>query len=74
MSTLNNLSMWLYIQYQGSIGIRQWPIDSYTSLLMIHKITPSADENKWFKRFGIKINESTNSNAKIKSPSNMNNQ
>ena len=28
---------------QGSKGIRQWPINWYTSLMIIHKITPSVD-------------------------------
>ena len=35
----------LYIKKQLSTGIRQWPINSYTLLMMIHKITPSVDYN-----------------------------
>ena len=34
-----------YILGQGSKGIRQWPIKSCTSQMMIHKITPFVDYN-----------------------------
>ena len=29
---------------QGSQGIRQWPINQFTSLIMINKITPFVDQ------------------------------
>ena len=31
--------------------------------MMIHKITPSIGYDKWFKRFGTQLNESTNQNS-----------
>ena len=34
----------------GSKVLRQWPINLYTSLMMIHKITPSVDLNYSLKR------------------------
>ena len=34
-------------KHQGSKGIRQWPINWFTSLIMIHKI--SVDYNYWLK-------------------------
>ena len=30
---------------QGSKGIGQWPINSFTYLIMLHKIAPSVDYN-----------------------------
>ena len=37
------------------------------SPMIIHKITPSVDHNKWFKRKDTQVHESTNQNFK-KSP------
>ena len=48
------------LKIQGSKGIRQWPINSSTSAMMIHKIIPYVDYNKCFK-----LNQQTNQN-KIK--------
>ena len=47
---------------QGSKWIRQWPINCYTSLNLIDKITRSVDYNLWLKRFGTQLNETTNQN------------
>ena len=52
--------------WQGSKGIRQWPINLSASTMMIRKITPAV-ENQWLKRLDTKFNESTNQNL-IKSP------
>ena len=38
-----------------------------TSPMMIHKITPSVDYNKWFKRLDTQSNKPTNQNS-IKVP------
>ena len=49
-----------YVKSQGSKGIRQWPINRYTSPMMIPKITPSVDYNKQLKRLDTQINDPTN--------------
>ena len=36
---------WLSSRMQGSKGIRQWQLNGCTSPIMIHKITPSVDQN-----------------------------
>ena len=41
--------------FQGSKGIRQWPINWGTSPMWIHKITPSLDYNKWLKRLDTQL-------------------
>ena len=41
-------------------GIRQWPINSCTSPIMIHKFTLSVDYNQWLKHLDTQPNESTN--------------
>ena len=46
-------------QKQGFKGIRQWSFIQYTSLMMIHNITPSVDDNKWRKRLDTELNEPT---------------
>ena len=48
---------------QGSKGIRQWPMNWFTSPMMIHKITSSVDYNECFKCFDTQINEPTNQNS-----------
>ena len=55
------------VNSQGSKGIRQWPINWGTSLMMIHKITTSVDYNKWLKRLDTQLNQPTNQNS-IKVP------
>ena len=52
---------------QGSKGIRQWTINWCKSPIMIYKITPSVDNNKWLKRLDNQTNEPTNQNS-IKVP------
>ena len=46
---------------QRSIGIRQWPINCSTSLIMIHKITAIVDY-KVAETYGTQQNEPTNQN------------
>ena len=41
--------MALFITIQGLKGMRQWPINWWTFVMMIHKITPSVDYIKWLK-------------------------
>ena len=45
-------------------GIRQWLINLCTSLMLIHKITPSVDYNLWLKRLDPQLTEPTNQNSK----------
>ena len=45
------------LKIQGSKGIRQWPINSCTSPMMIHKIIPYVDYNECSK-----LNQQTNQN------------
>ena len=52
---------------QGSKGIRQWPLNLCTSPMIMDKITPSVDQNYWFKRLNIQLFEPTNQNS-FKSP------
>ena len=47
--------------YKGSKGIRQWRTNKCTSPLIINKITPSVDYNKWLKRY-VQFNKPTNQN------------
>ncbi len=55
--------------YQGSKGIRQWPINwcNCTTPMMINKISPSVDYNHWLKRFNTQLSKQTNKNS-INSP------
>ena len=48
---------------QGSKGISQWPINWFTSPMMINKIIPYADYNQWLKRSNAQLNEATNQNS-----------
>ena len=59
------------IKGQGSKGVRQWPINSYTSPMIIHKITPSVDYNKWLKRLDTQLNDPTNHYSLIKKSPNL---
>ena len=47
---------------QGSKGVRQWTINLCTSPMMIYKITPCVDINKWLKRLNTLLNEAANRN------------
>ena len=55
------------VSLQESKWIRQWPINCYTFPMMILKITPSVDYNKWLKRLNTELNEPTNQTS-IKVP------
>ena len=46
--------------YQGSKGIRQWPINHCTFPMMILKIVPFMDYKKWMQRLDTQLNEQTN--------------
>ena len=37
-------------------------------MMMIHKITPSVDKNKWLKRLNTQLNETTNHDLFTKVP------
>ncbi len=50
---------------QGSKGIRQMPINWFPFPMMIHKITSSADYNKWLKCLDAQLKEPTNQNSII---------
>ena len=39
------------------LGKRQWSINLGTSTIIIHKITPSSDYNKWLKRLDTELNK-----------------
>ena len=56
----------LTVYQLGSKGIRQWPINLFTSP-MINKITPFVDCNYCLKRLDTQLNEPTNQNL-IKFP------
>ena len=45
---------------QGSKGIRQRPMNSFTSPMMIHKITLAVENNQWLIHLGtqLKLNHS----------------
>ena len=49
------------LYYQGSKGIRQWPINCCTSPIMIHTITPSLDYNQWLKSLETQLKKSPQS-------------
>ena len=60
--------LWIYMKVificmQWSKGIRQWPINWYTSIMMIHKITSNVDYNKWLKGLDTQLNEANNHNS-----------
>ena len=48
---------------QGIKGMRQLPINSSTSAMMIHKITHGVDYNQWLKRLDTQLNYLTNQNS-----------
>ena len=50
------------VKYQGSNGIRQWPIKWCTSPLLIHKIVSSVDNNYGLKRLDSELDKPTNQN------------
>ena len=52
---------------QGAKGIRQCLINLCTSPMIIHKITPSVDYDKWLKHLDNQLHEPTNQNS-IKVP------
>ena len=70
---IDNLSAWFNfpaddaIINQGSEGIRQQPINQYTSPMIIYKITPSVDYKWWSKRLDTQHKKQTNQNL-IKVP------
>ena len=49
---------------QGSKGIRQWSINCCVFPMMIQKLTPSVDYNKWLQRWNTRVNKPTNQNQK----------
>ena len=53
---------------QGSNGIRQWTLIRVKSPMMIHKITPSVDYNKWLQHLDTQLNKPTNPNKFNESP------
>ncbi len=44
---------------QGSKGIWGWPINQFTSYMIVHKITPSVDNYSWLNRLDTQLNEPT---------------
>ena len=45
-----------WVNKQGSQGIKQWMINSYTpTIMIINKITSSVDENSWWKSLNTLI-------------------
>ena len=48
---------------QGSKGIRQWPLNRYTSPMMIHKITTFVDLKWWLKCLDTQFNAPANENS-----------
>ena len=54
----------LYNTYQGSKGIRQWPINLNTTTLMKHKITLPVEYNQRQKGQYTKLDKPTNKNFK----------
>ena len=56
LSVLNKPFNHTTTSIQGFKGIRQWLINLCTSPIIIHKITPSVNYNKWLNHLDTELN------------------